>query len=267
MNANLQPSGSAYFIPDVTQAPERHTLSVLVANEPGILARIAGLFSARGFNIDSLTVSETEHEKGLSRLTIVTTANAKTLEQIKMQLGRLVPVHKVHDLTVEGESVERELALVKGRRYRRTPRRNAPHRRRLPGPGGRCLHRQLRVRDHRKVGQGRAVHQADGAARTGRGGSHRHGCHLARQGKDVSAPQSRFMTSAGRLRAARLRYGARPGKVETVFRSGRATTGEPATPRKSGDGFPVRARDHERTSAPRKSGDGFPVRAGRPGCH
>ena len=113
MNANLQPSGSAYFIPDVTQSPERHTLSVLVANEPGILARIAGLFSARGFNIDSLTVSETEHEKGLSRLTIVTTANAKTLEQIKMQLGRLVPVHKVHDLTVEGESVERELALVK----------------------------------------------------------------------------------------------------------------------------------------------------------
>ncbi|MBU1176514.1 MAG: acetolactate synthase small subunit [Alphaproteobacteria bacterium] len=113
MNANLQPSGSAYFIPDVTQVPERHTLSVLVANEPGILARIAGLFSARGFNIDSLTVSETEHEKGLSRLTIVTTANPKTLGQIKMQLGRLVPVHKVHDLTVEGEAVERELALVK----------------------------------------------------------------------------------------------------------------------------------------------------------
>ena len=103
MNANLQPSGSAYFIPDVTQAPERHTLSVLVANEPGILARIAGLFSARGFNIDSLTVSETEHEKGLSRLTIVTVANPKTLGQIKMQLGRLVPVHKVHDLTEEGE--------------------------------------------------------------------------------------------------------------------------------------------------------------------
>lgn len=113
MNANLQPSGSAYFIPDATQASERHVLSVLVDNEPGILARIAGLFSARGFNIDSLTVSETEHEKGLSRLTIVTVASPKVLTQIKMQLGRLVPVHRVHDLTEEGHSLERELALVK----------------------------------------------------------------------------------------------------------------------------------------------------------
>lgn len=113
MNANLQPSGSAYFIPSTTQAAERHTLSVLVANEPGILARIAGLFSARGYNIDSLTVSETEHEKGLSRITIVTMASPKTLLQIKMHLERLIPVHKVHDLTAEGQSLERELALVK----------------------------------------------------------------------------------------------------------------------------------------------------------
>lgn len=113
MNANLQPSGSAYFIPATTQEPERHTLSVLVDNEPGILARIAGLFSARGFNIDSLTVSETEHEKGLSRITIVTVASPKVLLQIKMQLERLVPVHRVHDLTDEGRPLERELALVK----------------------------------------------------------------------------------------------------------------------------------------------------------
>jgi len=113
MNANLQPSGSVYFTPPEIGAPERHTLTVLVDNEPGILARIAGLFSARGFNIDSLTVSETEHERGLSRITIVTVASPKVLAQIKMQLERLVPVHKVHDLTAEGNSLERELALVK----------------------------------------------------------------------------------------------------------------------------------------------------------
>jgi acetolactate synthase I/III small subunit len=113
MNAHLQPSGSAYFLAADTQTPERHTLSVLVDNEPGILARIVGLFAARGYNIDSLTVSETEHEKGLSRITVVTVATPKVLLQIKLQLERLVPVHKVHDLTAEGKALERELALVK----------------------------------------------------------------------------------------------------------------------------------------------------------
>jgi acetolactate synthase-1/3 small subunit len=113
MNAHLMPTGSAYFLAPETQQPERHTLSVLVDNEPGILARIVGLFAARGFNIDSLTVSETEHEKGLSRITLVTVATPKVLLQIKLQLERLVPVHKVHDLTAEGKALERELALVK----------------------------------------------------------------------------------------------------------------------------------------------------------
>jgi acetolactate synthase-1/3 small subunit len=113
MNAQLQPTGSAYFLTKETTAAERHTLSVLVDNEPGILARIAGLFSARGYNIESLTVSETEHEKGLSRITVVTIATPKVLSQIKLQLERLVPVHKVHDLTEEGKALERELALVK----------------------------------------------------------------------------------------------------------------------------------------------------------
>ena len=113
MNAQLQPSGSAYFLAAETQTPERHTLSVLVDNEPGILARVVGLFAARGYNIDSLTVSETEHEKGLSRITVVTVATPKVLLQIKLQLERLVPVHKVHDLTAEGKALERELALVK----------------------------------------------------------------------------------------------------------------------------------------------------------
>ena len=113
MNAHLLPTGSPYFTAPETQQPERHTLSVLVDNEPGILARVVGLFSARGYNIDSLTVSETEHEKGLSRITVVTVATPKVLTQIKLQLERLVPVHKVHDLTAEGKALERELALVK----------------------------------------------------------------------------------------------------------------------------------------------------------
>ena len=91
----------------------RHTLAVTVDNEPGVLARIAGLFSGRGYNIESLTVSETEHEKHISRITIVTTGTNAVIEQIKNQLGRLVPVHRVIDLTVQGQAIERELVLVK----------------------------------------------------------------------------------------------------------------------------------------------------------
>src|SRR2546430_12080976 len=96
-------------------ATERHTLSVLVDNEPGVLARVIGLFSGRGYNIDSLTVSETEHEKQLSRITIVTTGTPMVIEQIKNQLERLVPVHRVIDVTVGGPHIERELAMVKVR--------------------------------------------------------------------------------------------------------------------------------------------------------
>ena len=96
-------------------ATERHTLSVLVDNEPGVLARVIGLFSGRGYNIDSLTVSETEHEKQLSRITIVTTGTPMVIEQIKHQLERLVPVHRVIDMTVGGPAIERELAMVKVR--------------------------------------------------------------------------------------------------------------------------------------------------------
>ncbi|MFD1789033.1 acetolactate synthase small subunit [Sphingomonas floccifaciens] len=96
-----------------SEATERHTLAVIVDNEPGILARIAGLFTARGYNIESLTVSEVTEDKAVSRITIVTSASAHVLEQIVAQLDRLVPVHKVRDLTAEGQHVERELALVK----------------------------------------------------------------------------------------------------------------------------------------------------------
>ncbi|HEU4960176.1 MAG TPA: acetolactate synthase small subunit [Sphingomonas sp.] len=92
---------------------ERHTLSIIVDNEPGILARIAGLFTARGYNIESLTVTDISEDDLVSRITIVTSASAYVMEQIIAQLERLVPVHKVSDLTVLGPHVERELALVK----------------------------------------------------------------------------------------------------------------------------------------------------------
>jgi acetolactate synthase-1/3 small subunit len=112
---NKAPSSSASHYPaaPVKERSERHALSVLVDNEAGVLARVVGLFSGRGYNIDSLTVSETEHEKHLSRITIVTTGTPMVIEQIKHQLERLVQVRRVHDLTVEGPSIERELAMVK----------------------------------------------------------------------------------------------------------------------------------------------------------
>ena len=92
---------------------ERHVLSLMVANEAGILARIAGLFTARGYNIDSLTVADITHDHAISRITIVTNGPPKVIDQIIAQLDRLVPVHKVTDLTANGPFVERELALVK----------------------------------------------------------------------------------------------------------------------------------------------------------
>ena len=102
-----------YPDPVRVEAVNRHTLAVIVDNEPGVLARIAGLFSGRGYNIESLTVSETEHEKHISRITIVTSGTNAIVEQIKSHLGRLVPVHRVVDLTLQGEALERELVLVK----------------------------------------------------------------------------------------------------------------------------------------------------------
>ncbi len=90
-----------------------HTIAVLVDNEPGVLARVIGLFSGRGYNIESLTVAETDSKKHMSRITVVATGTPMVIEQIKAQLQRLVPVHNVKDLTLNGRSVERELALVK----------------------------------------------------------------------------------------------------------------------------------------------------------
>jgi acetolactate synthase-1/3 small subunit len=98
---------------DPEEISEQHTLAVLVDNEPGVLARVIGLFSGRAYNIDSLTVSETVQEKHLSRITIVTTGSPMVIEQIRNQLERLVPVHGVTDVTVRGNPIARELALVK----------------------------------------------------------------------------------------------------------------------------------------------------------
>jgi len=107
-------SHSAYNLrPTFSDVEERHTLAVLVENEPGVLARVIGLFSGRGYNIDSLTVAEVDQEGHLSRITIVTAGTPQVIEQIKTQLGRIVSVRDVHDLTVEGSSVERELAMLK----------------------------------------------------------------------------------------------------------------------------------------------------------
>ncbi|MBY6217457.1 acetolactate synthase small subunit [Qipengyuania aquimaris] len=95
------------------EASERHVLNVIVDNEAGILAKISGLFTARGYNIDSLTVADISEDHAISRITIVTKGPEPVIDQIRAQLERLVPVHRVIDLTESGAHVERELALVK----------------------------------------------------------------------------------------------------------------------------------------------------------
>jgi acetolactate synthase-1/3 small subunit len=111
MNIVNTTSTTHYPAAPAAQSIETHTLSVLVDNEPGVLARVIGLFSGRGYNIESLTVSETEHRQHLSLITIVTTGTPMVIEQIE----RLVPVHHVVDMTLAGNSMERELAMVKVR--------------------------------------------------------------------------------------------------------------------------------------------------------
>ena len=97
---------SAYFMEDRHDPIDTHTLSVLVQNEPGVLAHVIGLFSGRGYNIESLTVSETENQKHVSRITIVTTGTPMVIEQIKHQLDRMVPVYRVVDMTLSVRSIE-----------------------------------------------------------------------------------------------------------------------------------------------------------------
>lgn len=104
---------SAYFLSHEDQEVERRTLAVMVDNEPGVLARVVGLFSGRGYNIDSLTVAEVDANEHRSRITIVTQGTPHILEQIEAQLLRIVPVDQVIDITKSKRGIERELALVK----------------------------------------------------------------------------------------------------------------------------------------------------------
>jgi acetolactate synthase-1/3 small subunit len=115
MNTAANAATTHYPAKTTAEQVEIRTLCVLVDNEPGVLARVIGLFAGRGYNIDSLTVSETEHEKHLSRITVVTRGTPMVIEQIKNQLDRLVPVHRVIDLTSGGPALQRELAMVKVR--------------------------------------------------------------------------------------------------------------------------------------------------------
>ncbi len=111
----VNPTTSHYPSAPAAERDVTHTLTVLVDTEPGVLARVIGLFSGRGYNIESLTVSETEHQAHLSLITVVTTGTPMVIEQIKNQLDRLVPVHRVVDMTLTGNCIERELAMVKVR--------------------------------------------------------------------------------------------------------------------------------------------------------
>ena len=107
------PASSAYEMSHADSKEARATFAVIVDNEPGVLHRVVGLFAGRGYNIESLTVSEVDRDRGLSRINVATSGTHQTIDQIKAQLGRLVPVHIVRDLTDDGPSVARELALVK----------------------------------------------------------------------------------------------------------------------------------------------------------
>ncbi len=104
---------STYEIVDTHEKKQKHTIAVLVDNEFGVLARVIGLFSARGYNLESLTVSEVDHERNLSRITLITNGEQHTIELIMALLEKIVPVYEVRDLTVESPHIEREVGLVK----------------------------------------------------------------------------------------------------------------------------------------------------------
>ena len=194
MSNETPASASHYPAAPVKEKSERHTLSVLVDNEPGVLARVIGLFSGRGYNIDSLTVSETEHEKHLSRITIVTTGTPMVIEQIRHQLERLVQIHRVVDLTEAAIPGDRARARDgEGARQGREPGRGAAPCRRLPRARDRRRHRELHLRDHRREREDRELHQPDAAARPGRGLAHRRGRDLPRPGGDVGMARGRLL--------------------------------------------------------------------------
>ena len=113
--ADAPQAGSAYFLDHEETAPRRATFAVIVDNEPGVLHRVVGLFAARGYNIESLTVAETDHAAHTSRITIVTRGPERTIGQIRAQLDKIIQVRHVAEVGGDPDSVERELALVKVR--------------------------------------------------------------------------------------------------------------------------------------------------------
>ena len=178
---------------------------MLVDNEPGVLARVIGLFSGRGYNIESLTVSETEHQAHLSLITVVTTGTPMVIEQIKNQLDRLVPVHRVVDMTLTGRSIERELAMVKvrgkGENRVEALRLADAFRARVIDATTESFVFEITGRQR----QDRAVRGADAAARAGRGRAHRHRRHRARAGRDARALSRACPGGSTSLEAARER--------------------------------------------------------------
>ncbi len=198
---------------------ERHAIAILVDNEPGILARVVGLFSGRGYNIESLTVAEVDRGNRLSRITIVTSGTRMIIEQIKAQLSRLVPVHKVHDLSDEGPFVEREMMLVK-----------------VAGKGDariECLRladifrarvvelddRELCLRDDRLRRKAERLCRADGAVGARRDRPDRRGGDVARAGQllaEAGSPRTASSTAA-RTEPADRRRSHRPVKTGRRF--------------------------------------------------
>lgn len=136
---------------------ERHTMVITVDNEPGVLARVIGLFAGRGYNIESLTVAEVDRAAHASRITVVTSGTPAVIEQIRAQLGRLVPVHRVVDITIEKPGIEREMALIKVAGTGET-RRGHARISGLPRQGAGHHPLQLRFRNHRRTGQDRSLY-------------------------------------------------------------------------------------------------------------
>ncbi len=165
---------------DVDTRMQTATISVLVENEAGVLARVIGLFSGRGYNIDSLTVAPVDDDRGRSRINVVTSGTEMVIEQIKAQLDRLVPVYKVADLTREGPHIARELALIKviasGENRSESLRIGEAFRARVVD----ATVEQLRVRDDRQHRQDRRLHCPDAAAGPGRSLPQRHRRHQPR---------------------------------------------------------------------------------------
>ncbi len=168
------------------KTPQSHTIAILVDNEAGVLARVIGLFSGRGYNIESLTVAEVDHAAHTSRITIVTSGTPEVIEQIEAQLGRLVPVHRVVNWTVAKPGIEREMALVKvvgtGDKRVEALRIAEVFRARIVDTGA----FQLRLRNHRRAIEDRQIHRPDAPAGPCRRIPHRRRRHQPRPGGDVN---------------------------------------------------------------------------------